>query len=318
MRPRLRDTAIHDSATVEKVERLLEILSEIDRDSFLRERLVLHGGTALNLFGQAMPRLSVDIDLLYAGSPDREVMVVERPATEEGIRRIARAFRYQVGTVRAEVDEHAGRTFRLSYRSDAGPNGQIKIDTIFLDRIPLLGASEGVCVFGDPPVRFRCVQPSELLARKVKALVERRRPAVRDLFDVARWGDVERPDEPLFRALVTYFFALSRPFPTRLRRLCSDALGRFGDVDRAVQTDLVPMLAAGEAVDADGLIARTAAFLDDWGELTADHEEYLRRLDEENRSSPELLFADWPDVLARAGPDPVMKRKLDNLRGRAE
>ena len=48
--------------------RLIGLLSGIVRDPELRVRLVLKGGTALNLFLFTVPRLSVDTDLNYIGS----------------------------------------------------------------------------------------------------------------------------------------------------------------------------------------------------------------------------------------------------------
>lgn len=48
---------------VEKVIQLIGLLNELFDNSFLRQRLVLKGGTALNLFYFNLPRLSVDIDL---------------------------------------------------------------------------------------------------------------------------------------------------------------------------------------------------------------------------------------------------------------
>jgi predicted nucleotidyltransferase component of viral defense system len=51
------------AATLEKVLRLMDILQEISRDPVLAERLVLKGGTALNIFHLKLDRLSVDIDL---------------------------------------------------------------------------------------------------------------------------------------------------------------------------------------------------------------------------------------------------------------
>lgn len=317
MRPVLVDAALYDAATVEKVERLLELLSEFARDPFLQPRLVLHGGTALNLFHGPMPRLSVDIDLLYAGSPEREVMLAERPLVEDGIRRIAKALGYQVGDVKPDVDAHAGRTFKLAYKGGRSGPGKIKIDAIFVDRVPLMGSVSRWVERADPSVSFRCVQPGELVARKVKALVERKRPAVRDVFDVAWWGRLDGLDGPLFRALVTYFFSLSEPFPTRFRQLDSGVLSRFDDLESVVRTDLLPVLPSGHEMDTDAILGRVGRLLDEWGHTTADQDEYLRRLDEEVLFSPELLFRDWPEVLDRARLDPVMTRKCDNLRGRA-
>jgi predicted nucleotidyltransferase component of viral defense system len=50
---------------MEKVWHLMAILDGISIHPFLKDRLVLKGGTALNLFFFDLPRLSVDIDLNY-------------------------------------------------------------------------------------------------------------------------------------------------------------------------------------------------------------------------------------------------------------
>lgn len=57
---------------VEKVMRLIDILEEIFSTKW-KDKLVLKGGTAINMFYMDMPRLSVDIDLDYMGN-DREEM----------------------------------------------------------------------------------------------------------------------------------------------------------------------------------------------------------------------------------------------------
>jgi len=51
---------------VEKVIRLMDLL-EILFSSEWKDKIVLKGGTAINMFYFNMPRLSVDIDLDYLG-----------------------------------------------------------------------------------------------------------------------------------------------------------------------------------------------------------------------------------------------------------
>ena len=56
-------------AYVDTVRLLLAIASTV----FASNRFAMKGGTALNLFVQDMPRLSVDIDVVYVDHvPDRE------------------------------------------------------------------------------------------------------------------------------------------------------------------------------------------------------------------------------------------------------
>jgi predicted nucleotidyltransferase component of viral defense system len=73
---------------MEKALRLLELLESLRSHPFLKERIVLKGGSALNMFVFHLPRLSVDIDLNYIGSPDREIMLGERPKVEQAIQAV--------------------------------------------------------------------------------------------------------------------------------------------------------------------------------------------------------------------------------------
>ncbi|HBS51421.1 MAG TPA: nucleotidyl transferase AbiEii/AbiGii toxin family protein, partial [Coxiellaceae bacterium] len=64
---------------LEKAYQLLDMLKHIMSITYLRENLVLKGGTALNLFSFGeIPRLSVDIDLNYIGHIDRAKMLQDR------------------------------------------------------------------------------------------------------------------------------------------------------------------------------------------------------------------------------------------------
>lgn len=51
-----------------QVSLLLSVLPEIAKEKCF----ALHGGTAINLFVREMPRLSVDIDLTYLPTEDRQ------------------------------------------------------------------------------------------------------------------------------------------------------------------------------------------------------------------------------------------------------
>lgn len=64
--------------TLEKVCRLADVLKFMESDELLSESIVLKGGTAINLTIFDLPRLSVDIDLDYCRSIDREKMLADR------------------------------------------------------------------------------------------------------------------------------------------------------------------------------------------------------------------------------------------------
>jgi hypothetical protein len=65
------------AGTLETVLRLLDVPREIAGDELLADRLVLKGGTALNVFHLRLDRLSIDIDLNYVGALDRAVNSID-------------------------------------------------------------------------------------------------------------------------------------------------------------------------------------------------------------------------------------------------
>ena len=100
--------------TLEKVLRLLSLLMELKSHPFLKGKLALKGGTALNLFVFNVPRLSVDIDLNYIGPSGREAMLEQRPLVERAINAVCKR---EGLTVRYVPDEHAGGKWYLRYKS---------------------------------------------------------------------------------------------------------------------------------------------------------------------------------------------------------
>ena len=82
------------SDMLEKVGLLLQLLDAIRNHHFLKNKLVLKGGTALNLFIFNVPRLSIDIDLNYVGAADRETMLAERPKIEEALQAVFSRSKY--------------------------------------------------------------------------------------------------------------------------------------------------------------------------------------------------------------------------------
>jgi predicted nucleotidyltransferase component of viral defense system len=87
---------------LEKVLNLLRLLDGLRSHPYLKTRLALKGGTALNLFEFDIPRLSVDIDLNYVGTADRETMLRERPEVERAIEAVCQRLDLTVKRVPAE------------------------------------------------------------------------------------------------------------------------------------------------------------------------------------------------------------------------
>jgi predicted nucleotidyltransferase component of viral defense system len=108
---------------LEKAIRLLALLDALRTHPFLKGKLALKGGTALNLFVFEVPRLSVDIDLNYVGSADREVMMADRPKVEQAVTAVCQREGFEI---RRMPDEHAGGKFSLRYQSALGAGGNLE------------------------------------------------------------------------------------------------------------------------------------------------------------------------------------------------
>ena len=119
---------------LEKVIYLIHLLNRFSEDSFLKDRFVLKGGTALNLFCFNYPRLSVDIDINYIGSADREIMLQEKSQIESAIENIVLDEKM---IPQRKPSEHAGGKWVIRYPSAVQGQGVIEIDLNYLDRVPL-------------------------------------------------------------------------------------------------------------------------------------------------------------------------------------
>jgi predicted nucleotidyltransferase component of viral defense system len=74
----------HTGYRQEIIEKVSLLLSWLDRASSidrLKGSFALKGGTAINLFFLEIPRLSVDIDINYIGSPTREECLLQNIST---------------------------------------------------------------------------------------------------------------------------------------------------------------------------------------------------------------------------------------------
>jgi len=166
---------------LEKAIHLLNLLERLRSHPFLKGRVALKGGTALNLFAFDMPRLSVDIDLDYIGAVEREVMLAERPDVEKAIRAVCSREGF---SVRHVPEEHAGGKWPLRYRTAAGHEGNLEVDLNYMLRLPLwpVAPQDSRLLGSYRAVAIPVLDIHELAAAKLAALLSRRQ--ARDLFDV--------------------------------------------------------------------------------------------------------------------------------------
>lgn len=192
---------------LEKVIHLVNLLEGFRSHPFLKGRLALKGGTALNLFVFDMPRLSVDIDLNYIGAIDRETMLAERPKVEQAIQAVCAREGFALQRL---PDDHAGGKWVLRYESALGQGGNLELDLNFMFRIPLWDiANQDSRVVGSYQAReIPVLDLHELAAGKLAALLARR--ASRDLFDAHHLLTQRKLDRDRLRTAFVLYGAMNR------------------------------------------------------------------------------------------------------------
>ena len=164
---------------LEKVYRLLDFIEEIMAIDYLKDRLVLKGGTAINVFcTHELPRLSVDLDFNYIGSSDRETMLTDKKEIDTLISVLCHKKQYDIYR---NPGAHAGGKMVLIYTSLLGRGGRLELDLNYLYRTPLWTPEWQYSADWLHNIGVRVLNIHELAAGKLHALLGR--IASRDLFD---------------------------------------------------------------------------------------------------------------------------------------
>lgn len=296
---------------LEKVIRLLEVLDALRSHPFLKQRLVLKGGTALNLFVFDVPRLSVDIDLNYVGALERETMLAERPKLEQALLAVCGRLDLEVRRI---PEDHAGGKWRLSFASATGRPGRLELDVNFLLRRPLWRAEigESKSIGSLPTVEFPVLDIHELAAGKLAALFGR--AAGRDLYDVRELLQ----GAALVPAKLRLGFVVYGGVSRRDWRLLSvdDVRADPADVDR----QLLPLLRGERAPQRERLAAWTQEMVADCRRLLSsvlplagNEREFLDRLNSHGEIVAELLTED-ADLQHKICSHPGLRWKASNVR----
>jgi hypothetical protein len=299
--------------SLEKVFRLLSLLEALRSNAFLRPRVALKGGTALNLFLFDVPRLSVDIDLNYVGSGDRATMFADKPKVEQSIQAVCAR---EGLTVKRMPSEHAGGKWRLSFMNTAGSSDKLEIDLNFMLRVPLWPVTALDSQTLGPVVAKQVVivDRHELAAGKLAALCSRN--ASRDIFDARELLRRDDIDHGKLRLAFVVYGGLNRKDwrTVRVDDIAADAL----DLKR----ELVPMLRAGvRPLDAEipswseTLVRETRELMAAVLPLEAHEHEFLERLNGAGDIAPELLTAE-PALRAIIRDHPGLAWKAQNVKKR--
>ncbi len=295
---------------LEKVFHIIGLLNDFNSHPFLKDRLALKGGTALNLFLFDLPRLSVDVDLNHVGSPDRQTMLSERPTIEEAVRVVCSR---EGLIVRRSTTEHAANTFFLRYDSVLGHGGDLKVDLNFMFRVPLWSVikMDSRRIGPSKARRIPVLDIHELAGGKLAALLARR--AGRDLFDVHALLTGSGLDPRRLRLAFVIYGAINRKDWRSVQVSDVDFTGS------ELKKELIPLLRrSAQELDsitrwAERLVEETRNVLESLLPFTESETEFLDRLLDYGEIKPALLTED-EGLVERINRHPGLQWKALNVR----
>jgi predicted nucleotidyltransferase component of viral defense system len=273
------------------VRLLLDIAPAVFRSGLF----AMKGGTALNLFVQDMPRLSVDIDVVFIDHvPDREAALA---AIRAELRNIQQALQDRGLEVRLPGNAQ-GDEVRLSVRS---ADAQVKVEVNFVFRgtvlmIQLQPWALSAQDFFTTNVMLPVLATPELYGSKLVAAMDRQHP--RDIFDVMHMLQRFGWTSEVVDCFVAYLAGHNRPVHEVL-------FGTVKALEPAFTNEFVGM--TRDEVSLETLSETQARLRHELPrQLTADHRQFLLSL---VRGAPAWQLMPFEQLQAL----PAVRWKLQNL-----
>jgi predicted nucleotidyltransferase component of viral defense system len=204
-----------------QVRLLMRLLPIVAREACF----ALKGGTAINLFVRNLPRLSVDIDLMYLPVHDRPEALA---GIDAAMKRIKAAALAELPGARVAENIHDGAILRLLVIAEAT---QVKIEVSPVLRgvvhepstISVTEAVEEAFGFAETSV----VSFEDLFAGKLVAALDRQHP--RDLFDVRGLLTNEGLSDDLRETFIVYLLSHNRPMGEVLSGRVKDLANEYSN-----------------------------------------------------------------------------------------
>jgi predicted nucleotidyltransferase component of viral defense system len=273
----------------------VRLLLSVAPDVFANDIFAMKGGTAINLFVQDMPRLSVDIDVVYTPWQTPRAQALE--------------------AIGLEIDAIAGRLTRLGlttrkvHSKDLGDTKllidnaetQVKVEVNVVFRGTVLpverhSLSPKTAELFSAELELPILAPAELYGGKLVAAMDRQHP--RDLFDTLKMFESGGLSEAAVECFVTYLAGHNRPTHEVL-------FGNQKDIAHEYHQHFVGMTT--EPVSLDNLLETRTRLREELAQqLTERHKQFLIGL---ARAQPDWTLLQCP----HASELPALRWKLNNL-----
>lgn len=288
---------------VEKVVRLLDVLNYIFFESSFKDKLILKGGTAINLVYTNLKRLSVDIDLDYCGSLEKDITFSDRKILEEELDKYMLKEKYEISNDSRSSFILFSRIYK--FKNAFGNNDTIKVDINFLDRVHAYPIKTTTVCYFDKTVTLKTPNIEELFGMKINALIDRSKP--RDLYDAAFLvNNTKLFDKDMLRKAVVFYLSLNNVF-----ELNDSSFKRFDSITYyKVKKELWPVLKKEERIDLEKTKSDVTNLLKDLLVLTENEKQYLFEFSKGNYK-PSLLFDE--SIANKIENHPMAKWRLSNI-----
>lgn len=285
--------------TFEKALRLTQILGYLNENDYLKEHLLLKGGTAINLTVFSLPRLSVDIDLDFIPNLSKEETLTARDKVTEMLNRYMSEQGYFLSD--ASRFSHSLDALRYNYVNAVGNRDMIKIEINYSLRSHILLPENRILVteaFG-VPISVRTVASMEIFAAKTNALMSR--AAARDLYDFCNMAEqrIFSGQEDMFRKCIIFYATISAKEVNI--KFDTSAIDRIPF--QKIRAELFPVIVVRDKFDLDGKKKIAKDYIDSLMKPTNSEMEYME-LFVAKKYKPELLFDD-PSICERLEDHPM-------------
>jgi len=293
--------------TFEKVYRLSDILEYINNNKFLKESLVLKGGTAINMTVFNLPRLSVDIDLDFCGVVEREEMFREREIISADINKYMQIKGYSLNP--KTKNPHSLDSWVFEFINTGGNKDNIKIEINYSNRVHIFKTSEREIIVDIllKTYSVKTLEPLELFGSKINALINR--SAVRDLYDVnnmIKFRLFNESEYEILKKCIIFYSAISS------KKLNEDfTLLKLEDINEyQIRRQLYPVIRKKEEFDLREAKKNVSEFITHLMVLTPKEKEFLETF-KQKKYCPELLF-DEKEIIRRISKHPMALWKMMN------
>lgn len=287
----IADEYSYTATNVEKVIRLCLILEDLNSLDEFAGKLLLKGGTAINLVAfEKLPRLSVDLDLDFAYNLSKEETNLER----ERINKALNAYCDNMGYRLSDRSNFVLDSKSLLYTTTTGSLDKIKLDINYHSRCHVYPTafSDIALPFGldEKHIHVAHLDIIELFAGKIKALYERCKPRdIYDIFSLAQSGLLSTGEEQTaLRKCAVFYSILGNADKPDLLKQDLNLIRKMPF--QALKTQLLPMLHTKLGhFDKDSLFDVSVNYLENLMKLEDSEKEFVIRFFKGD-FRPELLF----------------------------